>query len=134
MNGYFIASSFSPLEIEGQFYRYLRWAPFYHHVEVRVCFSLASPHLQDAHDPFYEINLHFRHSTTSPLPSSLFSFQASKIIFFNTGPAHQLGVHFGALFGLVAVNVVGLTLSVWFERWREDRSERKKLKEESDEK
>ena len=62
--------------------------------------------------------------------------QASKIIMFNTAPGHALGVHFGALCGVIGVNVIGLSLAVWFERWRDERSARKerKKKEEDEEK
>jgi hypothetical protein len=38
---------------------------------------------------------------------------------FNTAPGHALGVHFGALCGVIGVNIVGLSLGVWFERWRD---------------
>ncbi|KAJ9093876.1 hypothetical protein QFC21_006249 [Naganishia friedmannii] len=54
---------------------------------------------------------------------------ASKIIMFNTAPGHALGVHFGALCGVIGVNIVGLSLGVWFERWRDGymaRRERRK--------
>lgn len=50
---------------------------------------------------------------------------------FNTAPGHALGVHFGALCGMIGVNVIALSLGVWFERWRYERSERKQKKKET---
>lgn len=52
---------------------------------------------------------------------------------FNTAPGHALGVHFGALCGMIGVNVIGLSLAVWFERWRGERSERKERKKKEEE-
>lgn len=63
--------------------------------------------------------------------------EASKILFFNVAPASFLGVHFGALFGCIGVNLIGLVFAVWFERWREERSakkEKEKKKEEEEKK
>jgi hypothetical protein len=51
---------------------------------------------------------------------------------FNTAPGHALGTHFGALSGMIGVNVIGLSLGVWFERWRDERSERKQKKKEAE--
>ncbi|KAI5449661.1 hypothetical protein NCC49_004122 [Naganishia albida] len=85
-----ITSSFQPIELMMDFYKFLRWLPFFHHTE------------------------------------------ASKIIMFNTAPGHALGVHFGALCGVVGVNIIGLSLAVWFERWRDERMakrERRKMEE-----
>lgn len=48
---------------------------------------------------------------------------------FNTAPGHALGVHFGAIAGLVGVDIIGLSLAVWFERWRDERMEKKEKKE-----
>jgi hypothetical protein len=62
--------------------------------------------------------------------TGIFHSQASKIIFFNNGPAHQLGVHFGALFGLVGVKVVGLSIAIWFDRWRSDKNARQEIRKE----
>lgn len=59
--------------------------------------------------------------------------EASKIIFFNTGPAHQLGVHYGSLAALAAINIGFLILAIWFQRWRGDKAERKKLEQQSKE-
>jgi hypothetical protein len=47
---------------------------------------------------------------------------------YNTAPGHALGVHFGALAGLVGVDIIGLSLAVWFERWRDERMEKKEKK------
>lgn len=54
----------------------------------------------------------------------------STFIFFNTGPAHHLGVHFGALFGLVGVNVVGLSIAIWFDGWRSDKNAWQEIRKE----
>jgi len=62
---------------------------------------------------------------------------ASKIIFFNTAPAHRLGLHFGALFGAIGVHLICLPTAVWFERWRDERSakkEQEKKKQENEKK
>ncbi|KAJ9114044.1 hypothetical protein QFC22_005864 [Naganishia vaughanmartiniae] len=55
---------------------------------------------------------------------------ASKIIMFNTAPGHALGVHFGALCGVIGVNIIGLPLGVWFERWRDGYMERREQRKE----
>lgn len=55
---------------------------------------------------------------------------------FNTAPGHELGVHFGALCGVIGVNIIGLSLGVWFERWRDGymaRRESRKQREASSE-
>jgi hypothetical protein len=98
-----VASSFQPIELMMDFYKFLRWLPFYHHTEV----GILPPHATT-----------FTHSRS----------KASKIIMFNTAPGHALGVHFGALCGVVGVNIIGLSLAVWFERWRDERSEKKERK------
>jgi hypothetical protein len=39
-------------------------------------------------------------------------------------------VHFGALFGLVGVKVVGLSIAIWFDRWRSDKNARQEIRKE----
>ena len=47
--------------------------------------------------------------------------QAYKIIAFGTDTLSQLGYHFGILFALIGVEIIGFTLSQIFERWKLDR-------------
>nr|XP_031862594.1 uncharacterized protein CI109_002092 [Kwoniella shandongensis]KAA5529666.1 hypothetical protein CI109_002092 [Kwoniella shandongensis] len=82
-----ITSSFYPIEMMPNFYRFLRWTPFYHNVE------------------------------------------GYKIIAFGSNLQHRLGLHFGALAGLIGVELIGLPLAIVFERWSMDKSQRKEAQE-----
>jgi GTPase SAR1 family protein len=59
--------------------------------------------------------------------------EASKIIFFNTSPSSYLGVHFGALFGVIGVNWIFLALAVWLERKRDDKAAKQEQEKKQDE-
>ena len=96
------------------FYKFLYWAPFIHNVEVRPGPSPLS-------------------SSLTPADLFFFHFQAYKIIAFGTDLTHRIGYHFGIIFALIGVEVIGFPLSVFFERWKLDRGKmRAKAKEEEE--
>lgn len=47
--------------------------------------------------------------------------EAYKIIVFGTNFRHVVAKHFGIILGVVGVEVIGLTLAILFERWKQDR-------------
>ncbi|KAK8850591.1 hypothetical protein IAR55_004510 [Kwoniella newhampshirensis] len=53
--------------------------------------------------------------------------EAYKIIAFGTDLQHRLGLHFGALFALIGVELIGLPLAIAFERWTMDRDQKKQM-------
>lgn len=59
--------------------------------------------------------------------------EAFKIIAFGANYDHVLAKHFGILFGVVGVCLIGLTLAIFFERWRSDRDGRRQAAEKEQE-
>ncbi|OCF36034.1 hypothetical protein I316_02530 [Kwoniella heveanensis BCC8398] len=118
-----ITSSFYPIEMMPNFYRFLRWMPFVHNVEVGV---LQSQHIAQSHvDPPTSLELtKFMFTVVLSVPHRQLQ-QAYKIIAFGTDLQHRLGLHFGIIFAVIGVELIFLPLALFFERWSSDRSARK---------
>lgn len=89
-----------------RFYRFLRWTPFLHNIEVSRQFG-------------------------EPVGADEKGF---KIIAYGTNLQHRLGKHFGIIFGLIGVELIGLPLAIFFERWSTDKTARKQQAEKEKEK
>ncbi|KAK4689248.1 hypothetical protein P7C73_g850, partial [Tremellales sp. Uapishka_1] len=60
--------------------------------------------------------------------------QAYKIITFGTDLTHRLGLHFGVLFAIMAVEFVCFPLAITFERWKLDSGKLKEMREKEEKK
>lgn len=59
----------------------------------------------------------------------LHNVEGFKIIAYGTNAVQRLGYHFGILFGLIGVELICFPLAMVFERWKNDKGQKKEMRE-----
>ncbi|ORY31253.1 hypothetical protein BCR39DRAFT_527132 [Naematelia encephala] len=60
------------------------------------------------------------------------NIMAYKIIAFGTDLTHRIGLHFGIIFGVIGVELIGFPAAVIYERWKTDKAKIQQLKQKAE--